>query len=327
LATDDFQRRAKASLAAYKHEVLGVAENGIWRKNRLPYPHILPILKPSRVRIGKASLVLLSRQYRFGDRPEPLFETVDVTGDVLARAAEFDAATDGFAATFFHDTPPEPRLGPACRDCGVFGDVCLGAGLDHTVLEIPGLQSKKLLSLAADGIVDLADLPDDLKLNQRQQRAVKSSLSRQLCVENGLGDALNAFAWPCHYLDFETVATVLPLYDGHGRHQQVLTQFSIHHRNLINGELRHSEYLADATEDCQRELAEALIRDLGHSGSVMSTPLLRRPESTASRGYYPIWRFRCKPFSTALWIYTRSLPITSTIPTFAGASTPQPWRV
>jgi hypothetical protein len=43
LAIDRFQRRAKSSLAAYKQEVLGVAENGIWRKNRLPYPHILPI--------------------------------------------------------------------------------------------------------------------------------------------------------------------------------------------------------------------------------------------------------------------------------------------
>ena len=36
LAIEDFRRRAIASLAAYKQEVLGVAENGIWRKNRLP---------------------------------------------------------------------------------------------------------------------------------------------------------------------------------------------------------------------------------------------------------------------------------------------------
>ena len=174
------------------------------------------VLKRSRLRIGKASLVLLSRQYRFGDGPERLFETVDVTGDVLARAAEFDSAADGLAAALFHDTRPEPRLATVCRDCAVFGDVCLGAGLDHTVLEITGLQPKKLLRLVADGIVDLADLPDDLKLNDRQQRAVKASLSRQLYVENGLGDSLSAITWPCHYLDFETVATVLPLYDGHG---------------------------------------------------------------------------------------------------------------
>src|SRR5215475_10583151 len=63
-------------------------------------------------------------------------------------------------------------------------------------------------------------------------------------------NSVNGIAWPCRYLDFETVATVLPLYDGHGCHKQVLTQFSIHHRNRINGEFRLNEYLADASEDC-----------------------------------------------------------------------------
>jgi hypothetical protein len=245
------------------------------------------VLKRSRLRIGKASLVLLSRQYRFGDGPERLFETVDVTGNVLARAAEFDAAADGVASALFHDTPPEPRLASVCRDCTAFGDVCLGAGLDHTVLEIPGLHPKKLLSLAADGIVDLADLPEDLKLNERQQHAVKSSLSGQLCVEDSLGDALKAIAWPCHYLDFETVATVLPLYDGHGCHQQVLTQFSIHHRNRIDGELRHSEYLADATEDCQRELSETLIRALGQAGSVIVYTSFEKARINSLRRLFP----------------------------------------
>jgi hypothetical protein len=39
---------------------------------------------------------------------------------------------------------------------------------------------------------------------------------------------------------------VLPLYQGHACHQQVLTQFSIHHRDGIDSEPRHTEYLADA---------------------------------------------------------------------------------
>lgn len=38
-----FQKLTKSKLAAYKTQVLGIQENGIWRKNQLPYPHILPI--------------------------------------------------------------------------------------------------------------------------------------------------------------------------------------------------------------------------------------------------------------------------------------------
>ena len=49
----------------------------------------------------------------------------------------------------------------------------------------------------------------------------------------------------------------------------MLTQFSIHHRDSIDGQTRHSEYLADATRDCERELAEALIDALGEEGSII----------------------------------------------------------
>jgi hypothetical protein len=70
-------------------------------------------------------------------------------------------------------------------------------------------------------------------------------------------------------LDFETVVTVLPIYPGHGCHRPVLTQFSIHHRDKIDAEPTHSEYLADATKECERELAEALIGALGGKGSII----------------------------------------------------------
>jgi predicted RecB family nuclease len=221
------------------------------------------------VPVARASLLLLSREYRYGNAANRLFDVVDKTAEIVKRSAEFNAAADSCARALFHHEPPDPYLGSVCRECAVFGNECLGTGLAHTVLEIPGLHYKKLQQLAAGGIVDLSCLPDDLKLNDRQQRAVKSSLSGQLCVEEGLGDALEGIAWPCYYLDFETVATALPLYEGHGCHQQVLTQFSIHQRDRIDSELRHSEYLADATKDCQRELAEHLIGALSQRGSVL----------------------------------------------------------
>jgi hypothetical protein len=151
----------------------------------------------------------------------------------------------------------------------VFGDKCLYVTGAPTVLEIPGLHYKKLQQLSAAGIVDLSNLPDDLGLNPRQQRAVQSVQTGRLIVEDGLAAALDAMVWPCRYLDFETVMTALPMYEGHGCHEQVLTQFSIHERDSIAGELRHIEYLADATRDCQRDLANALCDALGRDGSIL----------------------------------------------------------
>jgi predicted RecB family nuclease len=239
------------------------------------------------VPIAKASLLLLSREYRHGDHAESLFQQLDMTAEALPRAAELNASANSISRVLFHHEPPDPKLGPACCECAEFGTECLGARLEHTVLEIPGLHYKKLQQLAAAGIVDVAALPPDLKLNDRQQRAVKSVLSGQICIEDGLEAALGAIEWPCYYLDFETVATVLPLYSGHGCHQQVLTQFSIHQRDRIGSGLHHAEYLADATRDCQRELAEELIKALGQHGSVLVYSAFEQTRIKALQSRFP----------------------------------------
>ena len=221
------------------------------------------------VPVRKASIFLLSRNYRYGDPPQQLFARIDATTDVLNRAAEFDAAADSCTRALFHYDPPDPKLGPACRDCAEFGTECLGAKLAHTTLEIPGLNWKKLHRLAAGDIVDLADLPEDLNLNSRQQRAVQSVLEGRLIVEPDLRNALNSITWPCYYLDFETVQTTLPLYPTHGCHDQILTQFSLHKRDEAGSALQHVDYLADPSQDCQRQLAEKLVEHLGQGGSIM----------------------------------------------------------
>jgi hypothetical protein len=227
------------------------------------------VLNQAKVPVRRASLVLLSRAYRFGDDVVRLFEIIDKTEDVYKRVEKFEVAANFLSKTLFDDKSPTPSLVSACRNCPFFSDKCLGAGINHSVLDIPGLHRKKLKRLSTDGIVDLSKIPEDLQLNERQERAKHSALSGEIVVEDGLHGALEAIVWPCHYLDFETVASVLPLYSGHGCHQQVLTQFSIHHRDSIDAEPGHSEYLADATRDCQRELAESLIANLREPGSII----------------------------------------------------------
>ena len=181
-----------------------------------------------------------------------------------------------------------PALVSACRECNYFDNRCLGAGIVHTVLEIPGLHHKKLKRLSAEGTIDLSRIPDDLELNDRQQRAMNAALSgRPIIMATGLAAALAGISWPCHYLDFETVATAMPLYEGHACHQQVLTQFSIHHRDDISAEPSHSEYLADAARDCQYQVAAALIAALGEKGAIIVYSSFEKTRITALRDAFP----------------------------------------
>ena len=245
------------------------------------------VLRRAGQHITKASLVLLSRTFRRGDGPDRLFEIIDKTEEASARVAEFERAADSVARALFDDTPPAPALVSACRSCAFFADKCLGSGLTHTVLEIPSLHHTKLKRLSAAGIIDLSRVPDDLELNERQERAKYAALSGNTVVEPSLGAALQSVDWPCHYLDFETVMTFLPLYNGHGCHRQVLTQFSIHHRDSLDAAPHHSEYLADAQKDCERELAETLIEKLGNGGSVIMYSKFEATRIKALRDAFP----------------------------------------
>jgi len=245
------------------------------------------VFRRAGLNVDRASLVLLSRDFRFGDGPDRLFETVDVTANVMKRVSDFEVTSDETARLLFQMTPPAPILVSACRECPFFDTKCLGAGISHTVLEIPGLHHKKLKRLSAEGIIDLAQLPADLELNENQQRTVNSALSGKPIIDHRLGKALATIPWPCHYLDFETVSTVLPLYKGHGCNQQVLTQFSVHRRETIDGEPEHRDYLADAGQDCQRDLAESLINALDGKGAVVVYSSFERNRIKALRDAFP----------------------------------------
>ncbi len=169
------------------------------------------VLKRAGLPVVRASLVLLSRAFRFGNGPERLFEIVDETADCFERAAEFAGVADTVANDLFHEATPTPVLVSACRECAYFDAHCLGSGVAHTVLEIPNLNQKKLKRLSSESIIDLSRIPEDLELNDRQRRAIDATLSGRPIVDPGLGPALAAIEWPCHYLDFETVASVMLL--------------------------------------------------------------------------------------------------------------------
>lgn len=227
------------------------------------------VLRRSGVTVYNSQLLLLSRDYRYGDPATELFVNVDKTHDVDARTRVFGAAAERIADAVNGEAPPRAVLNPACRSCDFFKTDCLGASHVHTVLELPRLRQAKFQELCTRNIVDIANVPSDFELSDVQERVRAAALSGEMFVGPGLADDLAAIEWPCHYLDFETVAGTMPLYDGHGCHQQVLTQFSAHHRDSLTAACGHSAFLADATACQERLLAESLIDVLGTKGSIV----------------------------------------------------------
>jgi predicted RecB family nuclease len=237
--------------------------------------------------VTESSLVLLNREYRYGDDLTNLFEIADKTAEVKRVVAEFTGVREELVSALYQDDLPEPSLDSPCRSCAYFEADCLGAGIEYTVLDIPNLHHTKLNRLSVSNIVELKDFPDEIEISVAQDRARYSMLNNEAYTGDGLQEELNRIAWPCYYLDFETVATVLPLYEGHGCHQQVLTQFSLHSRASVDGKLEHYEYLADASKDCQRELTENLITVLGDQGAIVVYSSFEEKRIEAMAELYP----------------------------------------
>lgn len=80
---------------------------------------------------------------------------------------------------------------------------------------------------------------------------------------------LAGLEYPRYFLDYETVKSPVPLYDGTRPHQQVPFQFSLHVQHEPDGAIEHLEYLHTEKTDPRRALTEALIQHCGTTGSVL----------------------------------------------------------
>lgn len=222
------------------------------------------------VAVTRASLVLLSRDYRRGVGVDLLFAPLDKTTEVRTRIAGFATDLTALVAAVQAEVPPAPTLIKACKECEFFSENCVGRGLAHPIFELPRLQEKALTSLVEAGILEVGHIPASHKLTPTQApvRAAVASGQPQIDVAQ-LRKGLSEVTWPAAYLDFETVKTALPLFDDVAPHEQLPTQFSIHLCTGLEAAPSHRAFLADHTGDARRELAERLISDLQDAATIV----------------------------------------------------------
>jgi hypothetical protein len=219
--------------------------------------------------VQRASLLLVSPDYRRGMPPARLFIELPADAETRERAAAFTADAATIARALRGRRAPPAQLTKSCKGCAHFEARCLGRGLASSVLDLPRLHAQKLEALGAQGIVALRDLPADFALSERQERTRRVLLTGR-AEDSGIAEALRALAPPFLYLDFETLTTALPLYDDVAPFEQIATQYSLHRKDSLEAEAKHREFLSRADRDDRRALAEALLRDLGTHGTILT---------------------------------------------------------
>ncbi|MCL0066132.1 DUF2779 domain-containing protein, partial [Dehalococcoidia bacterium] len=236
--------------------------------------------------VRDASLILISKDYRLGMSNDKLFLEIDHTDEVLIRAESLDSDRVEIDEITRGRNKPEPVLQRECKKCPLFAE-CLGKGIENHILGIPRLSQSKFDSLKELDIVCIEDIPDDFPLTANQARMRDCVITGEPFIGSRLGSSLEAIEWPAFYLDFETTMTAVPLYPDIAPYTQLPTQYSIHKCSDMDTIDAHLEYLADPSKDCRRDLAESLIRDLEHSGSIIIYSSFEKTVLNGLAGLYP----------------------------------------
>ena len=81
---------------------------------------------------------------------------------------------------------------------------------------------------------------------------------------------LSMLEYPLYFLDYETFAPAIPLFDSYKPYQRVVFQYSLHIKRTPIAKLEHYEYLNREIKDPTNELSESLFNVVGQEGSFIS---------------------------------------------------------
>jgi hypothetical protein len=117
-------------------------------------------------------------------------------------------------------------------------------------------------------------VPDDFELTENQKNQVLAAKLGQPIIHDGeIKNELAKLKFPLYFLDYETISTAIPMFDGTKPYQQVCFQYSLHVLNKPEDgeeEMIHREFLAKEEDgNPVPKLLKQLAEDIGPTGNVI----------------------------------------------------------
>jgi Domain of unknown function(DUF2779) len=196
----------------------------------------------------------------------------DVTKPVSALSRDIEDQIDAMQRVIGAKTHPDIQIGPQCDNpytCPLH-DRCWSFLPEASVFTLYRGGAKRF-SLLRRGIQKLADIPAEVVLTDNQAIQRAALLAGQPHIDRpALATFLSQLEYPVSYLDFETIGTAIPLFDGVSPYQQVPFQYSLHIVRQLGSTPEHVSYLADGSADPRPEFMRHLRETLPATGSVVT---------------------------------------------------------
>jgi hypothetical protein len=240
------------------------------------------VLAGAGIKIRKCFLAHINNKFvRHGAiDPQKFFMLEDVTRQVSGLSREVGEQLDALQRIIGAKAHPEIQIGPHCDDpytCPLH-ERCWSFLPEASVFTLYR-GGKKSFTLLKQGIRDLEKIPADFTLTDNQAIQRSALLAGKPHLDRpALTAFLGQLEYPVSYLDFETFATAIPLFDGSHPFQQIPFQFSLHilrqpvATSGIGAKSRfdHRQFLAEGTADPRPEFMRQLRAALPETGSVVT---------------------------------------------------------
>jgi hypothetical protein len=230
------------------------------------------VLTGAGLSVNRAFLVHINNGYvRHGEIDvNGLFTVNDLTAQIMGAQQDVIPELSRQKAVLEGPTP-EIDIGPQCHDpydCDFIG-LCWAHIPEMSVFTLRG--NRRLpFDLYRQGIINLKEIPLDLlPLKQREQVAMVLD-EGTIVSREAIRTFLDELRYPLYFLDFETISTPIPLFDGVRPYQNVPYQFSLHWIGEAGSPLRHTEYLALPGVDPRAELLEGLLTAIPQNACIVA---------------------------------------------------------
>ncbi|RLG09262.1 DUF2779 domain-containing protein [Candidatus Pacearchaeota archaeon] len=232
------------------------------------------VYEKAGLKIRHCILMHINNQYvKSGEiEPNELFTQTDITEQVEHFSEGIEKRIENMLKIINSKEEPKCSLGVHCSnpyDCPL-KEECWKDVPEESIFEFYRMLSKKKFVLYDSGVVKLNEVPDSVKLNDKQK-------IQKLLAEKGgthsdkkqIDFFLENLQYPIYYLDFETINPAIPKFDGMKPYQRIPFQFSLHIQEKPNGKLKHISFLAEGISDPRPKFMQALKDNLAKKGSIL----------------------------------------------------------
>ncbi|MFT6334272.1 MAG: hypothetical protein ACJATI_001009 [Halioglobus sp.] len=254
-----------------------------WRKKDKIEPEHLDdtgfqrtLLNKLGYKVANVYLCLLNSEYtKQGDiDPNSLFTTIEITDRLIdleeTHKLEIENAVSQLNSSH-EPTVCECRYKSRKNHCDAFSYLYPGANVYGTYdLASIGNSKKQLAEMVDSNILAMEDITDVSKFKKMKLWQWHTyTYNEEIIIQDKIQEELNGLEYPLYFLDYETLPSAIPKYDGTSPHQQVVFQYSLHIIEYEGAPVTHKEYLHITSDSPMNDVAQNLRNDIGDNGSVI----------------------------------------------------------